>query len=103
VSVRGETITIAAGRMVGPVRPVPISIGSRSPQGMRLAGGAADIALVGAPPTAAEYRMWLAEGAARAGRSLDEIDIAPRLTLCISRDGDLARRSLKRYVAHYAA
>ena len=28
---------------------------------------------------------------------------SPRLTLCISRDGDLARRSLKRYVADYAA
>jgi 5,10-methylenetetrahydromethanopterin reductase len=107
VNVHGETITIAAGRMVGPVRPVPISIGSRSPQVMRLAAELADIALVGArhidATIADEYRMWLAEGAARAGRTLDEIDIAPRLTLCISRDGDLARRSLKRYVAHYAA
>ncbi|MEP6661406.1 MAG: LLM class flavin-dependent oxidoreductase [Acidimicrobiales bacterium] len=107
VSVHGETITIDAARMVGPVRPVPISIASRSPQVMRLAGEVADIALVGArhidARIAGEYRTWLADGAARAGRSLDEIDIAPRLTLCISRDGDLARRSLKRYVAHYAA
>jgi 5,10-methylenetetrahydromethanopterin reductase len=107
VSLHGETITIDGARMVGPVRPVPISIGSRSPQVMRLAGELADIALVGArhidAGIAAEYRMWLADGAARAGRSLDDIDIAPRLTLCISRDGDLARRSLKRYVAHYSA
>ena len=29
------------------------------------------------------------------------IEVAPRLTLCISPDGDLARRSVKRYVAHY--
>ena len=34
---------------------------------------------------------------------MQTIDVAPRLTLCISKDGDLARRSLKRYVAHYAA
>ncbi len=93
VRLHGETITISAGRMVGPVRPVPISIGSRSLVGARHIDAR----------IASEYRMWLADGAARAGRSLDEIDIAPRLTLCISRDGDLARRSLKRYVAHYAA
>src|SRR5712671_2709437 len=78
VSLHGETITIDGARMVGPVRPVPISIGSRSPQVMRLAGEVADIALVGArhidAGIAAEYRMWLADGAARAGRSLDDID-----------------------------
>ena len=27
--------------------------------------------------------------------------MSPRLTVCISDDGDLARRSVKRYVAHY--
>ncbi|MFD0664650.1 LLM class flavin-dependent oxidoreductase [Thermocatellispora tengchongensis] len=74
---------------------------------MRLAGELADIALIGGRTIdariAAEYRTWLAEGAARAGRSIDGIDIAPRLTLCVSRDGALARRSLKRYVGHYAA
>jgi 5,10-methylenetetrahydromethanopterin reductase len=107
VTFRGETITIEHARMVGPVRPVPISIGTRSPQVMRLAGELADIALVGGrlidAKIAGEYRTWLAEGAARVGRDVTTIDVAPRLTLCISKDGDLARRSLKRYVAHYAA
>jgi 5,10-methylenetetrahydromethanopterin reductase len=107
VTFRGETVTIDQAKMVGPVQPVPISIGSRSPQVMRLAGELADIALVGGrlidAGIAAEYRTWLAEGAARTGRDPAQIDVAPRLTLCISRDGDLARRSLKRYVAHYAA
>lgn len=107
VTLRGETITIEAARMVGPVAPVPVSIGTRSPQVMRLAGELADIALVGArsitPAIAAQYRAWLAEGAARAGRDAAEVEVAPRLTLCISEDGDLARRSMKRYAAHYAA
>jgi 5,10-methylenetetrahydromethanopterin reductase len=107
VTLHGETITVDGARMVGPVRPVPISIGSRSPQVMRLAGELADIALVGGrlidEPIAAQYRGWLAEGAARVGRDAAGIEVAPRLTLCISRDGALARRSLKRYVAHYAA
>jgi 5,10-methylenetetrahydromethanopterin reductase len=107
VTLHGETLTVDAGRMVGPVQPVPISIGTRSPQVMRLAGELADIALVGArnitPAIARQYRTWLAEGAARVGRDPAMIDVAPRLTLCISDDGDLARRSMKRYVAHYAA
>ncbi|MEX1106071.1 MAG: LLM class flavin-dependent oxidoreductase [Ilumatobacteraceae bacterium] len=107
VTLHGETITVDAARMVCDVRPVPISIGSRSPQVIRLAGELADIALVGARSIDARiagmYRMWLAEGAARAGRDADEIEVAPRLTLCVSNDGDLARRSMKRYAAHYAA
>jgi 5,10-methylenetetrahydromethanopterin reductase len=107
VSLQGETITVDCARVVGPVAPVPISIGTRSPQVMRLAGELADIALVGGrvidAGIAAQYRTWLAEGAARVGRDVTTIDVAPRLTLCVSQDGDLARRSLKRYVAHYAA
>ena len=106
VNFRGETITVKAARMVGPLCPVPIAIGSRSPQVMRLAGELADVALVGArnidAKIAADYRSWLAQGAARVGRSIAEIDVAPRLTLCVSRDGALARSSVKRYVAHYA-
>jgi len=106
VTLNGETITVDHARMVGPVAPVPISIGSRSPQVMRLAGELADIALVGGrlidATTAQQYRGWLAEGAARIGRDPGVIEVAPRLTLCISADGNLARSSLKRYVGHYA-
>ncbi len=97
---------VGGERLVRPAaRPVPISIGTRSPQVMRLAGEVADIALVGgrylSPDLAGTYRTWLAEGSARAGRTLDDIEVAPRLTLCCSKDGELARRSVKRYAAHY--
>jgi 5,10-methylenetetrahydromethanopterin reductase len=72
---------------------------------MRLAGELADTVLVGArymsPALADQYRGWLAEGAARVGRDPTTIEVAPRMTLCVSRDGALARRSVKRYVAHY--
>ena len=105
VDVAGSTVTVSRSKMIGPVASVPIAIGSRSPQVMRLAGELADTALVGgrylSAGVAAQYRAWIAEGAARAGRSPGEIEVAPRLTLCVSRDGDLARRSVKRYVAHY--
>lgn len=105
VDLRGETLTVKASRMVGPVQPVPISIGTRSPGVMRLAGELADIALVGgrylSPAIAATYRQWLSEGAEQAGRDVSAVEVAPRLTLCCSHDGALARRSVKRYVAHY--
>ena len=90
-----------------PEQTVPISVGTRSPQVMRLAGELADIALVGArhftPELADRYRGWLNEGEARAGRTPGTVEIAPRLTLCVCSDGDLARRSVVRYVAHYLA
>ena len=97
---------VGGERLIRPApHPVPISIGTRSPQVMRLAGEVADIALVGgrflSSDLADTYRVWLAEGAARSGRALDEFETAPRLTLCCSEDGDLARRSVKRYAAHY--
>lgn len=100
-----STLDLAHARMVGPIAPVPIAIGSRSRQVMRLAGELADTALVGgrflSAAIAADYRRWIAEGAARAGRSPSDVEVAPRLTLCVSSDGALARRSVKRYVAHY--
>ncbi len=97
---------VGGERLVCPSNhPIPISIGTRSPQVMRLAGEVADIALVGGRFLSANlvrsYREWLAEGASRAGRSTDDLEVAPRLTLCCSEDGALARRSVKRYAAHY--
>ena len=107
VDIASSTLTVSRSKMVGPAAPVPIAIGSRSPQVMRLAGELADRALVGgrylSAPIAAQYRTWIVEGAARVGRSPSAVELAPRLTLCISSDGDLARRSVKRYVAHYVA
>ena len=97
---------VGGERLIRPAaHPVPLSIGTRSPQVMRLAGEVADIALVGGRFLSADladtYLEWLAEGAVRSGRTLDDFEIAPRLTLCCSEDGDLARRSVKRYAAHY--
>ena len=111
VNYRGETITVNDSRLqhVDPAAPanVPMSIGTRSPQMMRLAGEIADIALVGgrylSPSLAAQYRKQIADGAARIGRQVSDVEVAPRVTLCVSEDGDLARRSVKRYVAHYIA
>ena len=35
----------------------------------------------------------------RAGRDVKRIEIAPRLTICVSSDGELAKESVKLYAA----
>ncbi len=106
VSYRGEIFSADRARLQSTPAAMPaLVLGTRSRGVMRLAGELADRVLVGArywsPAQADEYRTWLAEGAARAGRPPDEVEVSPRLTICVSTDGDLARRSVKRYVAHY--
>ena len=106
VTYAGDVFSADRARLQSPPAAMPaLVLGTRSPGVMRLAGELADRVLVGArywsPAQAAEYRGWLAEGAARAGRRPEEVEVSPRLTVCISDDGDLARRSVKRYVAHY--
>ena len=94
-----------SGLVVPSLGLVPVAIGTRSPQVMRLAGELADIALVGARnlthDSVANYKKWLLQGADRVGRNVSEVMIAPRVTLCVSEDSELAHSSVKRYAAHY--
>ena len=106
VTFSGEVFSADGARLQSPPETMPaLVLGSRSPGVMRLAGELADRVLIGArywsAAQAGEYRRWLAEGAARVGRPVESLEVSPRLTVCISADGDLARRSVKRYVAHY--
>jgi alkanesulfonate monooxygenase SsuD/methylene tetrahydromethanopterin reductase-like flavin-dependent oxidoreductase (luciferase family) len=80
-----------------PARRLPIAVGTRSEQVAGLAGEFADRALVGAryfsASLADQYRGWIAAGRARHDRPADAVEIAPRLTLCCSHDGDAARHT----------
>lgn len=103
---RGETLELDGAALIRPPETrVPIAIGTRSELVMKLAGEVADIALVGArhltPDIVARYRGWLADGAARVGRDVADIEVLPRVTLCISDDEALAIDSVKRFAAHY--
>lgn len=106
VTYKGPVFRVSNARMVRvPGRRVPIGLGTRSPQTMRLAGEMADMAIVGArymtPEMARQYRVWVLEGAGRTGRRPQDVEIVPRLTLCVSRDGALARKSVKLHAAYY--
>ena len=90
-----------------PNHAVPILIGTRSPKVAKLAGEMADIIVIGAryisDQQLMKYLGWISEGAAKAKRNVCNLEIAPRLTICASRDGDLAKRSVKLYAAYYLA
>jgi 5,10-methylenetetrahydromethanopterin reductase len=90
-----------------PQRAVPILIGTRSPRIAKLAGELADIIVIGAryisDQQLTNYLRWISEGASYARRDIDSIEVAPRLTICASNDGQLARQSVKLYAAHYLA
>ena len=84
---------------------IPVVVGTRSRQVAMLAGSMADAVVVGAREMRADalerYRDWVHQGARAAGRDPDEVEIAPRVTLCVSQDGEMARRSVTLYAAHY--
>ena len=88
-----------------PQHDVPILIGTRSPKIAKLAGEIADIIVIGAryisDQQLSNYLAWISEGVLKAKRDIGTVEIAPRLTICASRDGELARQSVKLYAAHY--
>ena len=84
---------------------IPVVVGTRNRQVAKLAGRVADAVVVGAREMRADalerYRRWVHQGARAAGRDPREVEIAPRVTLCVSQDGEAARRSVTLYTAPY--
>ena len=106
VNLDGPSYRIKGARLQADIAgPVPVVIGTRSRLVSRLAGRMADAVVVGARELTKEallrYRDWVAEGAVAAGRDPAEVDVAPRVTICVSHDGEQARRSVVLYAAHY--
>ncbi len=106
VNLDGPAYEIKGARLQPDIAgPVPVVIGTRSMRVSMLAGRLADAVVVGARELTAEallrYRDWVSEGAAAAGRDPAKVDVAPRVTLCVSKDGAQARRSVTLYAAHY--
>ena len=102
----GPNYRITGAQIAGDIAgPVPIVVGTRSRQIAAVAGRMADAVVVGAREMTADalqrYCDWVHEGARAAGRDPADVEIAPRVTLCISPDGEAARRSVALYTAHY--
>jgi F420-dependent oxidoreductase-like protein len=90
--------------MIGPVQErIPIYLAAIGPKNTALAGEIADgwLPTFFSPEHVGELRALLQEGADRAGRSLENFDIAPNVTAYISDDRELARNLMRPVLALY--
>jgi F420-dependent oxidoreductase-like protein len=112
VDFRGETLTLplpdgpgkALKLMIAPVQErIPIYLAAIGPKNTALAGEIADgwLPTFFSPEHVGEFRELLQVGADRAGRTLDDFDIAPNVTAYISDDRELARNLMRPVLALY--
>jgi F420-dependent oxidoreductase-like protein len=90
--------------MITPVQErIPIYLAAIGPKNTALAGEIADgwLPTFFSPEHVGEFRKLLEEGADRAGRSLDDFDIAPNVTAYVSDDRELARNLMRPVLALY--
>lgn len=86
-----------------PVDPIPLYVGAMSPRMLRLIGAEADggLPLLFPPEHYAEVMTHVRAGAAEAGRSLSEIDIAACVWVSVDDDRAAALDVLREKVAYY--
>jgi 5,10-methylenetetrahydromethanopterin reductase len=86
-----------------PARRVPIYIGALSPHMLRLTGEIADggLPLLFPPEHYETVLPYIAEGAARAGRDLDALDIAACVWCAVGDDRPAAEDALREKIAYY--
>src|SRR3954469_19920511 len=112
VEFSGETVVLplpdgpgkALKLTISPVQErIPIYLAAIGPKNTALAGEIADgwIPTLLDPSHLAALREHLDEGAARAGRSLDDFDVAPTVQVFIHDDLDAARDALRPFIALY--
>jgi F420-dependent oxidoreductase-like protein len=109
---KGETLELplpdgpgkALKLMISPVQErIPIYLAAIGPKNTALAGEIADgwIPTFFSPEHVAEFRALLQAGADRAGRTLDEFDIAPTVQAYVSDDREKARDLMRPILALY--
>ena len=102
------TFSVAPGLRLDhpPSRPVPVDVGAVSPKMMEASGEHADGVQLGAI-TSVGYTRWarerLAAGAARAGRSADDLLLSANVLTSVGPDRAEARDAVKEVLAYYLA
>ena len=91
--------------MIAPVQTdMPIYLAAIGPKNTQLTGEIANgwLPIFFSPENVAEFRTLLEEGAARAGRTIDEsFDMAPSVNVCITDDIAGARDLMRPFIALY--
>jgi 5,10-methylenetetrahydromethanopterin reductase len=84
---------------------VPIYLGAMSPKMLALTGELADggLPLLYPPEHYPVAAAQILDGAAAAGRSADEIDLAACIWVSVDEDGDSARSAMAEKIAYYGA
>jgi F420-dependent oxidoreductase-like protein len=82
---------------------IPIYVAAIGPKNTQLVGEIADgwLPMFFSPENVGESRKLLEEGAARAGRSLDDFDVAPTVQVAVDDDIERARDVMRPFVALY--
>jgi F420-dependent oxidoreductase-like protein len=112
VEFHGETLELplpdgpgkALKLTISPVQArVPIYLAAIGPKNTALAGEIADgwIPTLFSPEHVSQLRPLLDEGAQRSGRSLEQFDIAPTVSVCVSEDLEMARNVMRPFIALY--
>ena len=102
------TFSVAPGLRLDrpPPEPVPVDVGAVSPRMMEVSGEHADGVQLGAI-TSVGYTRWarerLAAGAARAGRSIDDLLLSANVLTSVGPDRVEARDAVKQVLAYYLA
>jgi 5,10-methylenetetrahydromethanopterin reductase len=106
--VRGEQATFPTGKIaIGFTihQPAPIYVSAEGPKGLQLAGRCADGVILGTGFDLNVYqwaKQKIAEGACEAGRDPSEIKIIAAGMVCMSEDGDKARKIVRNRIANRA-
>ncbi len=90
--------------MISPVQEqIPIYLAAIGPKNTELAGEIADgwLPTLFSPEHVSELRPLLQQGAARAGRSLENFDIAPTVNVFVTDDLAAARDAMRPFIALY--
>jgi len=89
---------------ISPVQEeIPIYLAAIGPKNIALAGEIADgwIPMMFSPENVAQFRPLLEEGAARSGRDLANLDIAPSVNVLVTDDLEGARNAMRPFIALY--
>jgi F420-dependent oxidoreductase-like protein len=112
VEFHGETLDLplpdgpgkALKLTISPVQErIPIYLAAIGPKNTALAGEIADgwIPTLFSPEHVSELRPLLDEGAARAGRTLEDFDIAPTVNVFVTEDLEAGRNVMRPFIALY--
>jgi alkanesulfonate monooxygenase SsuD/methylene tetrahydromethanopterin reductase-like flavin-dependent oxidoreductase (luciferase family) len=104
VNHEGKALSLRGIRLAFRPPPVPVYLAALGPQMLRLAGAAADGALLNwaSPEQVAWSRRRIAEGAKRAGRDPATVRVVQYIRVCIDEDVAAARRAFTRALMGYA-